>query len=196
MEAKSRARKASYGLDPGRARLLAVALGFLAAMALACSSSTASPTPPARRAPAEAPALGVPATALPVQPARRAPAEAPALEASATALPVQPTSRDSVATGVSPAAGEDPIPPIVRQLNPSGPKVVARRDFRQLLRRDGINPVYSPVVVELEMAALDSDDLVIGVSMGGESRAYPIRPLRFREMVNDELGGTPILVTW
>ncbi len=46
------------------------------------------------------------------------------------------------------------------------------------------------------MAALDSDDLVIGVSMGGESRAYPIRPLRFREMVNDELGGTPILVTW
>jgi hypothetical protein len=84
----------------------------------------------------------------------------------------------------------------VRQLNPSGPKVVALGAFRQLLSRDVIRPVYSPLVVTPEMAALDSEDLVIGVSVGGESRAYPIRPLRFREMVNDELGGTPILVTW
>ena len=174
MEAKSRARRALHGLDHGRRRLLAVALGFLAAMALACSSSTASPTPPAPRGPAEAPAL----------------------DASATALPVQSPSLDSVATGASPAAGEDPIPPIVRQLNPSGPKVVAPGAFDQLLGRDQIHPVYRPLVVTPEMAALDSDDLVIGVNISGESRAYPIRPLRFREMVNDELGGTPILVTW
>ena len=40
------------------------------------------------------------------------------------------------------------------------------------------------------------NDLVIGVSIAGDSRAYPIRVLRFREMVNDELGGVPILVTW
>ena len=26
--------------------------------------------------------------------------------------------------------------------------------------------------------------------------AYPIRVLRFREIVNDEVGGVPILVTW
>ncbi len=173
MKAKSRARGAPYGVNHGRRRLLGVALGFLAAIALACSSSTASP-PPARRAPAEAPALG----------------------ASATALPVQPTSPDSVATRASPTTGEDPIPPIVRQLNPSGPKVLAPGAFDQLLGRDRIRPVYSPLVVAPEMAALSSDDLVIGVSIAGESRAYPIRPLRFREMVNDELGGTPILVTW
>ena len=43
---------------------------------------------------------------------------------------------------------------------------------------------------------MDPEDLVIGVSIGGQVRAYPIGPLRFREMVNDELGGTPILVTW
>ncbi|MCH8186079.1 MAG: DUF3179 domain-containing protein [Chloroflexi bacterium] len=174
MKAKSRAREASYGLDHGRRRLLLVALGFLAAMALACSSSAASPTPPARRAPTEAPALG----------------------ASATALPFQSTSPDSVATRASPTAGEDSIPLIVRQLNPSGPKAVAPGAFDQILARDRIYPVYSPLVVAPEMAALGSDDLVIGVSIAGESRAYPIRPLRFREMVNDELGGTPILVTW
>ena len=174
MEAKSRPRTELYGLDHGRMRLLAVALGSLVAMALACSASTASPTPPVLRAPAEAPAFG----------------------ASATALPIQSTSRDSVTTDASPAAGEDPIPLMVRQLNPSGPKVVAPRAFNQLLGRDRIHPVYRPLVVTAEMVALDSDDLVIGVSIGGESRAYPIRPLRFREMVNDELGGTPILVTW
>ena len=138
MESKSRACGALYGLGRGRRPLLAVALGFLAAIALACSSSTASPAPPARRALPEAPALG----------------------ASATDLPVRATSVDPVATGTSPAAAEDPIPPIVRQLNPSGPKVVARGAFDQLLSRDGIRPVYRPLVVTPEMAALDSDDLV------------------------------------
>ena len=174
MEAKSRARSAFYGLDHDRGRLLTVAVGFLALMTVACSSSTASPTPLARRAPAEASTLG----------------------ASATAGPGQPTNRDPFATAARPAVGEDPIPPIVRRLNPSGPKVVAPGAFNQLLGRDRINPVYGPRVVSPDMAALDSDDLVIGVSIAGESRAYPIRPLRFREMVNDELGGTPILVTW
>ena len=43
---------------------------------------------------------------------------------------------------------------------------------------------------------MDSKELVIGVSINEESRAYPIRTLRFREIANDELGGTPILVTW
>jgi hypothetical protein len=40
------------------------------------------------------------------------------------------------------------------------------------------------------------DELVIGVSVEGEAKAYPITVLRFREMVNDELGKLPILVTW
>ncbi len=173
MIAKSRAREALYGLDRSHRRLLVVALGFLVTMALACSSSTASPSP-----------------------AGRAPAEAPALGAAATPPPVQSASPDSVAIGASPAAGEDPIPPIVRQLNPSGPKAVTPGAFDQLLRRDRIVPVYRPLIVTAEMAALDSDDLVIGVSIPGESRAYPLRPLRFRAMVNDQLGGTPILVTW
>ena len=172
MKAKSRAREASYGLNHGRRRLLVVALAFVAAAALACSSSTASPTSPAGRAPA-----------------------APALGAAATAPPAQSTSPDSVAARASLTAGEDSVP-AVPQLNPSGPKVVAPGDYYQLLGRDRIRPVYSPIVVASDVAALGSDDLVIGVSIGGESRAYPIRPLRFLEMVNDELGGTPILVTW
>ena len=83
-----------------------------------------------------------------------------------------------------------------RELNPSGPKESDAVFFNQLLAQDAIRPIYSPIISAREDLELETDDLVIGVSIGGDSRAYPIRTLRFREMVNDELGGVPILVTW
>jgi hypothetical protein len=43
---------------------------------------------------------------------------------------------------------------------------------------------------------LVSDDRVIGVALGGESRAYPIRVLNWHEVINDTLGGVPITVTF
>lgn len=44
----------------------------------------------------------------------------------------------------------------------------------------------------------DGDDArrVIGVEIGGEARAYPIPILNFHEIVDDELGGEPIAVTY
>jgi hypothetical protein len=66
----------------------------------------------------------------------------------------------------------------------------------QLIPPDGIRPVYDPRFVEAIDAPLHDDELVIGVSIEGEAKAYPITVLRFREMVNDELGKLPILVTW
>ena len=39
-------------------------------------------------------------------------------------------------------------------------------------------------------------DRVIGVTINGESRAYPVRMLNLHELVNDTLGGVPIAVTW
>jgi hypothetical protein len=69
-------------------------------------------------------------------------------------------------------------------------------DFRQLLRRDSIEPIYDPQFVRPAESGLEPDDLVMGVSINGDSRAYPIRYLQWREMVNDEVGGIPILVTW
>ena len=68
--------------------------------------------------------------------------------------------------------------------------------FRQLLPRDAIFPIYEPRFVTAEEAGLDSGELVIGVELNGESKAYPIGPLVRREMVNDTVGGVPILVTW
>lgn len=68
--------------------------------------------------------------------------------------------------------------------------------FSPLLPFDGIPPVYDPKFASAAEAPLHDDELVIGIALGGEAKAYPITVLRYREMVNDELGGVPILVTW
>jgi hypothetical protein len=43
---------------------------------------------------------------------------------------------------------------------------------------------------------LVDDDVVIGVTLGGESRAYPIRIMNWHEVVNDTLGGRPMAVAY
>lgn len=46
---------------------------------------------------------------------------------------------------------------------------------------------------------LHSDELVLGITVGDESRAYPINQLNHeaaRKVLNDTLGGRPIVVTW
>lgn len=40
---------------------------------------------------------------------------------------------------------------------------------------------------------IDEKDMVIGVVIGGEARAYPVRYLAYHHMLNDQLGGRPIL---
>lgn len=45
---------------------------------------------------------------------------------------------------------------------------------------------------------LQDDDLVIGVRLGGDARAYPVNMLTGpqREILNDTLNGQPIAATW
>ena len=61
---------------------------------------------------------------------------------------------------------------------------------------DSITPIYSARFVAAADARLHKDELVLGVSIDGESRAYPVWILRIREIVNDTVGGIPFLVTW
>lgn len=72
--------------------------------------------------------------------------------------------------------------------------------------RDPLHPVDDPAFIPgAEVAAVNEhqrgkllvgDDRVIGVVLGGRARAYPIRLLRWHEVVNDRLGSTPIAVTY
>lgn len=43
---------------------------------------------------------------------------------------------------------------------------------------------------------LVSSDWVLGLTLNGESRAYPLRVLNWHEIVNDTLGGVPLAVTF
>lgn len=63
--------------------------------------------------------------------------------------------------------------------------------------KDGIPALTDPATVQAGQATyLKAADRVIGVAVGGESRAYPIRILNYHEVVNDRLGGVPIAVTY
>lgn len=64
-------------------------------------------------------------------------------------------------------------------------------------RRDCIPSIDHPsFLAAAEVDFLDDDDLVISITLGGETRAYPTRILDRHEIVNDRFGDTPIAVTY
>jgi hypothetical protein len=67
-----------------------------------------------------------------------------------------------------------------------------------LLSPDAIPSIDSPTFYAVEDAnqEYEPDELVIGIELNGESKAYPIDLLSRHEIVNDELQGKPIAVTW
>lgn len=75
-----------------------------------------------------------------------------------------------------------------------------------MLHRDMVPVLDAPYDIRTAQDVIDvsatrakylvDDDPVIGVTIGTASRAYPISMLNVHEMVHDELGGTPILITW
>jgi hypothetical protein len=58
------------------------------------------------------------------------------------------------------------------------------------------HPLGEPKYVPADRAAMDANDMVIAVMLGGESRAYPIREMGYHHVVNDRLHGLPIVVTY
>ncbi len=63
--------------------------------------------------------------------------------------------------------------------------------------KDGIPAILKPNFVKPDQAAfLENTDHVIGVRIGRQARAYPIKILNWHEVVNDTLNGVPIVVTF
>ena len=58
------------------------------------------------------------------------------------------------------------------------------------------HPAGDPKFLSLDQAAIDPNDMVIAVTMNGESRAYPIREMGYHHIVNDRLQGMPMVVTY
>lgn len=65
------------------------------------------------------------------------------------------------------------------------------------VRRDGIPDLQEPPAIPAEEAGyLEPDDRVFGLTLNGESRAYPLRIMNAHEMANDVLGGVPFALTY
>ena len=63
--------------------------------------------------------------------------------------------------------------------------------------KDSIPSIDAPAFIPVaEEDSLDPREPVIGLAVGGEARAYPLRILTWHEIVNDEIAGIPVAVTY
>ncbi len=83
------------------------------------------------------------------------------------------------------------------------PTPIIDRSYRDLkivtlLPQDAIPAILDPTFLDAEEAwdQYLPDEPVLGVSINGEHKAYSIPYLSSREIVNDEVGGVAIAVTW
>lgn len=79
--------------------------------------------------------------------------------------------------------------------NPPGPDTFYPR---QVVDRRPPVTGYKVISVADADGQIDGDELVLGVSIEGEARAYPLNMMTDpdREIFNDELGGRAIAATW
>ncbi|MDP3937449.1 MAG: DUF3179 domain-containing protein [Deltaproteobacteria bacterium] len=62
--------------------------------------------------------------------------------------------------------------------------------------RDGIPALLHARFVPASQSQLQPDDRVLGIAIGGRAKAYPLRILNWHEVVNDEIGGLPVVITY
>ena len=63
--------------------------------------------------------------------------------------------------------------------------------------KDGIPSIDSPKFKPVsQITDISPTEPVIGLTVNGESRAYPLRILMWHEIVNDSVGGVPVTVTY
>lgn len=133
-----------------------------------------------------------------------APPAAPsaAREGASSSTPVgQVTVTDTVGTDppVEELATPTPALPAADALPTRRPaSAYADLEIVTLLPRDAIPAIDNPRFLSAAEADTfyDPDELVIGVSFNGDSRAYSAPFLSSHEIVNDTVGGVKIAVTW
>jgi len=58
------------------------------------------------------------------------------------------------------------------------------------------HPMGRPNFASITDTKLDGAEMVMAVHLGGEARAYPIRIVSYHHIVNDVVGGVPIVATY
>ena len=80
----------------------------------------------------------------------------------------------------------------------NGGDSVGSLDIITVLGKDGIPSIDNPRFVGPGEAdqQMQSFERVLGVSINGDHRAYPLNMLSRHEIVNDTVGGVHVAVTW
>ncbi len=73
-----------------------------------------------------------------------------------------------------------------------GAAVAARINVFELM----FHPAGSPAFVSVAKAKVDATDMLVTVALNGDARAYPIREMGYHHVVNDIVGGVPIVATY
>lgn len=65
------------------------------------------------------------------------------------------------------------------------------------VKKDGIPSLDNPKLLDASDASyLKDDDLIFGVSINGDTRAYPLRIMGWHEMFNEVIGGVPVALAY
>ena len=58
-------------------------------------------------------------------------------------------------------------------------------------------PLDNPIMISASNAEyLSDEDIILGLNLAGQARAYPIRMVQYHHIVNDTVAGRPVLVTY
>ena len=66
----------------------------------------------------------------------------------------------------------------------------------QYRAKDAKEAIVDPVLLDPSEVIIAAGTQVIGVFINGEARAYPLFVLNNHQIVNDEVGGTPLAASW
>ena len=70
--------------------------------------------------------------------------------------------------------------------------VMARLNYFEWM----FHPVANPQFLAQSESKLDSKEMILAVNFGGDARAYPISQMAYHHVLNDELDGVPVAVTY
>ena len=202
--ASSEMRPAAQVVSPTQTGVAVAPVDTPSVAPAAAATSTSAPTSVTVAAPAP--------TAVPTTVALSTPEAAPTLAptvvpATATAAPTaEPTLG---AAGLDANGGVAPDPDYeaaleAARLRTSGwdtdfsLHTVEFSEIRTVIPRDNIPAIDAPKFVSVDTAAgwLQDVEPVVALHIAGDARAYPLQILTWHEIVNDEVGGVPVAVTF
>ncbi len=105
--------------------------------------------------------------------------------------------------GISTAQAQSALPSdaprALKQFNTDlSNKTIDLSELRRGAPKDGIPAIDDPTFVSLDAASdwVEPQEPVIAIEHNGVARAYPLQILTFHEIANDNIGGTPVAVTF